>query len=157
MALNVIFRLLETTQLIFKLFLLARELALVMFKSPDSLFLLVKLAALLIKQVILWVQLLQVSLKVEVASLKTSDTPLRLIFNLFDLLAKCSYLDLVLFETILRHFQILEQFEILALMLIKLGDILLQSVEHTHLDELFEGEVLVWTILELKVGLFGDQ
>ena len=53
MALNVIFRLLETTQLIFKLFLLARELALVMFKSPDSLFLLVKLAALLIKQVIL--------------------------------------------------------------------------------------------------------
>ena len=59
-----------------------------------------------------------------------------LLLHFFELGPQGRYLDLVLLELVLRHFQIVEQFVVLALVLVKLLHVIVQRLEDANLDEL---------------------
>ena len=71
--------------------------------------------------------------------------------------SKSRYLDLVLFELVLRHFQIVEEFVVLALVLVELLHIVIQGLEDANLDELFQRQVVVGPILQVDISFLGNQ
>ena len=102
---NVVLTFLRASKLTLKLLLLAFKLAEVVLELARGLLLSVQLATLLVEQGVLLVKLLVISLKVQVAALKSSNSAIRLIFDLLELCAKRRYLNLVLLQLVLGDFQ----------------------------------------------------
>ena len=85
MPLTISLAFLAPAQLSIKLLLLALDLTKLMLKLPHLLILSVELSTFLIKQGVLCVQLLVVSLKVKISPLQGNYTPLRILFDFFEL------------------------------------------------------------------------
>lgn len=75
----------------------------------------VQLAALLVNEVVLVVELLVVCFQVKIASFQGSYSAIRLVFDLFELGAERRDLDLVFFNLILRHLQLVEELLVFTL------------------------------------------
>ena len=88
MPLTVSLALLAPAQLLINLFLLAFQLTKLVLKLPVLLILSVELAAFLVEEGVLGIQLLIVGLKVQVASLQSSHPSVRLLFDFLKLRAQ---------------------------------------------------------------------
>ena len=71
--------------------------------------------------------------------------------------AQCLDLNLVFFELIVGHLQIVEQLRVLTLVLVQLLHVVQKSLVDADLHEFFEGDVLVRSVLQVDIGLFRHE
>ena len=100
--------------------------------------LLVQFTALLTDQLVLVVCLLEVCLQFKVPPLKSAHSPLRILFNLSELLPGSCNLNISFLKLILSLLQLLIQLGSLSLVLIQFIKSVIQTLKDPDLDELLE-------------------